>query len=232
MRIYIYGVEIEEKIIYVGATHQLKKREAHHRCRFGSNIKLQILEETNEDSWAEREDYWIGKFRDSIVNIYPGGGPPPFKRKNFPKGHRLGIKLSSETKRKIGKRVRQAWKNPHWDEKSRREKLAASQKKLWRDQERRQKASETAQKSWEDPEARKRRSDSMKGPRPQTKGLNNPATKFSSSEEFEQFVKDLKHYLKAGEPYGGLRKLGQKYAISSTTIYNWIKRLGLRSDSA
>lgn len=92
-KIYIYGlheVNHPEQIKYIGKTHQKINKRIHDHIResaklktkkdfwiqsvinTGGSITYKIIETHNDDSWIEREKYWISTI-DGLLNISKGG---------------------------------------------------------------------------------------------------------------------------------------------------------------
>jgi hypothetical protein len=81
MKYYIYTLEKENKIFYVGKTNNLKQRLAHHKITYGDNIKIQLLSEVI-DNWENEEKYWIEQLKYwgfDLKNKNKGGGGETFK---------------------------------------------------------------------------------------------------------------------------------------------------------
>lgn len=57
---YIYTLEEDNKVIYVGRTKEpISRLNNHRRIRKGRSINMSILEECDDDAEREREFYWM-----------------------------------------------------------------------------------------------------------------------------------------------------------------------------
>lgn len=91
--IYIYLLEIENNICYVGKTNDIKRRIKEHTRKLSTNFRYTILDEIKDKNWKFWEQYWIEQFKQwgfTLLNKNNGGG-----------GTRAGIKRSEECKQKI-----------------------------------------------------------------------------------------------------------------------------------
>lgn len=76
MRSHIYLLRDGDRVFYVGCTTNVSQRLAKHRWRWGREIEMEVLEETDEN-WKVREVYWIAKLRAAghpLLNKKRGGG--------------------------------------------------------------------------------------------------------------------------------------------------------------
>lgn len=93
----IYGIEVNDQVVYVGKTNNLKTRMKRHRynvinskSKLGrwfkenainwSSVRVVTLEECDAN-WPDREKFWIAHYRNlgqAICNVFEGGngGPP------------------------------------------------------------------------------------------------------------------------------------------------------------
>lgn len=72
--IWIYGITLHDKIIYIGASIDPRRRLKNQRCRLKQQkLQLILLEEVTDLTWSARERYWIAKMRPKL-NRHPGGG--------------------------------------------------------------------------------------------------------------------------------------------------------------
>lgn len=119
-------------IRYVGKTVNLKNRmNRHKRDALSGNTAIrrnawlrsllhknqepviQILEETNETEWAERERYYIALHHsEKLTNMTAGGETCRFSGENH---WNYGKHLSKETKQKISIKAKQRWKTKTYD---------------------------------------------------------------------------------------------------------------------
>ena len=122
--IYIYTLShpITNEVRYVGKTINIKRRykqhlydkRGSHKASWVKSLKndglkpiLTIIEECNNDNWAEREIFWISQF-DNLTNLKAGGNDS-FKRitteetKEKLKQALSGRKLSNEHKNNLRK---------------------------------------------------------------------------------------------------------------------------------
>ncbi len=113
-KVFIYGLidPRTSKIRYIGKTRDTEKRLRKHineTKRGATNHKhnwirqlleqglipiIEVLEETTNDDWEEREKEWIAQ-TDDLTNMTEGGENPPV-------GLTKGRTLSPETRKKIG----------------------------------------------------------------------------------------------------------------------------------
>lgn len=133
MKIYIYGVKFEGNFVYVGQTfqdirkrwwkHQSAARNGRKHCpklynhmrKHGvKNYSIELIETCQDRDAADREIYWISKYKtfESGLNCHPGGnqtrGKYHYSYGNVPKAaiaasvaSRLGTKHSPEHVEKI-----------------------------------------------------------------------------------------------------------------------------------
>jgi len=113
MKIFIYTLShpTTNEIRYVGKTGNLKNRLTSHlsaskssNSHVGRWIKsilpiglpiIDIIEECDENSWEEREIYWISFYKEqglNLCNIQKGGNQPISSIKNKGKGYSLDSK--------------------------------------------------------------------------------------------------------------------------------------------
>ena len=101
-----------------------------------------------------------------IVDVYDSINPK--KGYNLTTGGRSGGRLSSETKKKVSRSVKEIWKTPgykerlskvqleSWQNEERQKKTSLSQLKAWENEERRLKASQRSKQRWTNEEMRKK----------------------------------------------------------------------------
>lgn len=125
---YIYALldPRTEEVRYVGKTtnprrrffEHLRKPANEHLARWlnalnqlGLVPNLEILDEVGDETWAERERFWISRFV-NLVNINPGGiatpihSPSPEEREALA-ARRRGCFVSAETREKLRQRALQ-----------------------------------------------------------------------------------------------------------------------------
>jgi len=76
---YIYTLEKDGEIFYVGKTNNIQNRLKSHRITYG-DVKIEILSETY--NWREEEKYWISQLKIwgfNLINKNKGGGGESFK---------------------------------------------------------------------------------------------------------------------------------------------------------
>lgn len=76
---FIYYLENNKVIFYIGKTKNPRSREADWKREFGEEIKLFILDEVEEYEWKIWEMYWISQFKTwgfKLINQNKGGGGP------------------------------------------------------------------------------------------------------------------------------------------------------------
>jgi hypothetical protein len=72
---YIYTLSKDKLIFYIGKTLNLDKRLASHKTTYGSDILLEVLDETTD--WKSTEVFWIEQFKQwgfNLKNKNKGGG--------------------------------------------------------------------------------------------------------------------------------------------------------------
>ena len=75
IKYYIYTLSKDKLIFYIGKTLNLDKRLASHKITYGSDILLEVLDETTD--WKIEEIFWIEQFRQwgfNLKNKNKGGG--------------------------------------------------------------------------------------------------------------------------------------------------------------
>lgn len=78
-KIYIYFLEKNNNVFYVGKTKNPKRREYDWKREFGEDINFNLVDETENDKkiWKFWENYWIQQFKQwgfNLVNQNEGGG--------------------------------------------------------------------------------------------------------------------------------------------------------------
>ena len=94
----IYSLEENNIIFYIGKAVNPFHRIYSHKKKFGSNIKLEVIDDVPDDEWKFWEKYYICLFKSwgfKLKNKNNGGGGPD-------KGRKIRSK-DKEWKRKIGK---------------------------------------------------------------------------------------------------------------------------------
>jgi predicted GIY-YIG superfamily endonuclease len=77
--IYIYILKQDSTPFYVGYSKNPKQRFNRHKYDYGTNIEMEILEETESHLKKQRESYWIKKYVEEgyeLKNKNRGGGGP------------------------------------------------------------------------------------------------------------------------------------------------------------
>lgn len=229
MQYYIYVLidPRDSRIRYVGQTVNIKQRYKNHciihrskdhRSHWLNNLRslnlkpiMQIVEECDESTWAERETYWIRHYRDlgcGLVNATEGGEGIS------------GLKHSEEAKRKMGDIHRgKIISEDH------RRKISEANRGKTRSEETKRKMSE-AHKGEKNPyygkthskEIRLKMSEVNKNPseetrcklREATRGNNNPNSKLN-----EEQVIQIKQRILGGESASSIAK---DYEVGRETI--------------
>lgn len=157
MCIVIYGLvdPRTEKIRYVGKSRNVNKRynahlyeskntSTHKECWIANLLsnelapELQIIEEVDENTWEERERYWIDHFNikgNNLTNLTPGGDGSS------------GYVWTDKQKKGLSESLKEMW-----DDKSFRDKMSA----IHEDPEHRAKLSRNSKKKWKDIDYRKK----------------------------------------------------------------------------
>ncbi len=102
--IFIYTLEQNGTIFYVGKTKGLNKRKNAHCKKYGTNITMNLLDEVPNNEWKFWEKYWISQIKTwgfDIVNKNSGGGGPEIyseeSKAKMRKSHPgVGIKISKK----------------------------------------------------------------------------------------------------------------------------------------
>jgi hypothetical protein len=95
---HIYFLMRGDTPIYVGKTHDPKRRESEHKRTYGKDIKLMVIESIKEDDWKKHEQDWIKKLTQwdlNISNKNPGGGGP---QRGIIRSQEFGKKISQAKK--------------------------------------------------------------------------------------------------------------------------------------
>jgi hypothetical protein len=76
---FIYYLEKDNIIFYIGKTKNVKSREADWKREYGENIKLHVIDEckNQKEIWKFWETYWIQQFKQwgfNLINKNEGGG--------------------------------------------------------------------------------------------------------------------------------------------------------------
>ncbi|MHA1376114.1 MAG: hypothetical protein ACTSR7_17700 [Promethearchaeota archaeon] len=149
-----------------------KKRQNHPNQYIPARYILNAIAKYGSDVWdlklidiAFDKSELDCKERYYIVDVYDSINPK--KGYNLTTGGRTGGRLSSETKKRVSKSVKDVWKMPGYKERlsksqlaswnnERREEYSKFQLKLWENEERRQKASNHLKDRWANDEKRKK----------------------------------------------------------------------------
>jgi hypothetical protein len=127
--VYIYALTDPRtgEIRYVGKTVDLKKRQNFHNCpsmhqkgscrrawvmelrELGLRPKLVSLEECSEDTWQERERYWIKRYGGvgKLLNVREGGEFNPPKTDEFKRS--IGDQLRGRKRPEVSEKLKIAW---------------------------------------------------------------------------------------------------------------------------
>ena len=125
---YIYYLHLGDDVpFYVGKTNNPNSRTYQHRRTYGSNTTLEILEETNNETWRETEEFYIQMFRYwgfKLKNGFKGGGGASYwsdaqknnesrrQKLSKPKPKGFGDKIRKNRNHKLcGELSRKAMKN-------------------------------------------------------------------------------------------------------------------------
>ena len=78
-KIYIYFLEKNNNVFYVGKTKNPKRREYDWKREFGEDINFNLVDEIEDDKkiWKFWENYWIQQFKQwgfNLINQNEGGG--------------------------------------------------------------------------------------------------------------------------------------------------------------
>ena len=76
---FIYYLEKDNIIFYIGKTKNIRSREADWKREYGENIKFYVIDEVNIEEWKQWECYWIEQFKQwgfKLINQNKGGGGP------------------------------------------------------------------------------------------------------------------------------------------------------------
>jgi len=78
-RIYIYFLEKNNNVFYVGKTKNPKRREYDWKREFGEDINFNLVDEIEDNKiiWKFWENYWIQQFKQwgfNLINQNEGGG--------------------------------------------------------------------------------------------------------------------------------------------------------------
>ncbi len=76
---FIYYLEKDNNIFYIGKTKNVKSREADWKREYGENINFYVIDEVNIEEWKQWECYWIEQFKIwgfNLINQNRGGGGP------------------------------------------------------------------------------------------------------------------------------------------------------------
>jgi hypothetical protein len=107
---YIYYLHLGDDIpFYVGKTNNPNSRTYQHRRTYGSNTNLEILEETNNETWRETEEFYIQMFRCwgfKLKNGFKGGGGASYWTDAQKNNESRRQKLSKPKPKGFGDKVR------------------------------------------------------------------------------------------------------------------------------
>lgn len=76
---FIYYLEKDNSIFYIGKTKNIRSREADWKREYGENIKFYVIDEVEIEEWKQWECYWIEQFKQwgfNLINQNKGGGVP------------------------------------------------------------------------------------------------------------------------------------------------------------
>jgi len=76
-KVFIYYLEKNNIIFYIGKTKNPKSREADWKREYGEDLKFFIIDEVDNNEWKVWECYWIEQFKQwgfNLINQNKGGG--------------------------------------------------------------------------------------------------------------------------------------------------------------
>lgn len=76
---FIYYLEKDNNVFYIGKTKNIRSREADWKREYGEDIKFYVIDEVNIEEWKQCECYWIEQFKQwgfNLINQNKGGGGP------------------------------------------------------------------------------------------------------------------------------------------------------------
>lgn len=74
---FIYYLEKNNSIFYIGKTKNPKSREADWKREYNEDLKFFIIDEVDNNEWKIGECYWIEQFKQwgfNLINQNKGGG--------------------------------------------------------------------------------------------------------------------------------------------------------------
>ena len=74
---FIYYLEKDNSIFYIGKTKNIRSREADWKREYGEDIKFYVIDEVEIEEWKQWECYWIEQFKQwgfNLINQNEGGG--------------------------------------------------------------------------------------------------------------------------------------------------------------
>lgn len=74
---FIYYLEKDNSIFYIGKTKNIRSREADWKREYGEDIKFYVIDEVSIEEWKQWECYWIEQFKQwgfKLINQNKGGG--------------------------------------------------------------------------------------------------------------------------------------------------------------
>lgn len=74
---FIYYLEKDNNVFYIGKTKNIRSREADWKREYGENIKFYVIDEVSIEEWKQWECYWIEQFKQwgfKLINQNKGGG--------------------------------------------------------------------------------------------------------------------------------------------------------------
>ena len=135
---YIYYLHLGDNIpFYVGKTNNPNSRTYQHKRTYGSNTNLEILEETNNETWRETEEFYIQIFRYwgfKLKNGFKGGGGASYwtvaqknnesrrQKLSKPKPKGFGDKIRNNRNHKLAGELSRKANEKHYKKGSKRNK--------------------------------------------------------------------------------------------------------------
>lgn len=152
MKTYVVYAFVADLVhLYVGSSKDFPRRKRDHWrdsqfCKDSPHGAFVVLEsDIPKDKIKEREEYWIAECK-TYENGY-----------NRTRKYMGGQDCSTETRERIGERVKVRWEDPDF-----REKMSQISKERWEDPDFRGKMSQSRKDMWEDPKRREKRSEQVK----------------------------------------------------------------------
>jgi len=76
---FIYYLEKDNSIFYIGKTKNIRSREADWKREYGDDTQFHVIDEVKIEEWKQWECYWIEQFKQwgfNLINQNKGGGGP------------------------------------------------------------------------------------------------------------------------------------------------------------